>query len=134
MNAIFADTFFFLALINPRDTAHRRARELAQTTRARLISTNWVFTEIADGLSKSAERNLFRQLLDDFESSSDDLIVWPDESLYRRAVALYDARPDKKWSLTDCNSFVVMQDHSITEALTGDHHFEQAGFVALLKD
>jgi predicted nucleic acid-binding protein len=46
---------------------------------------------------------------------------------------LYDARPDKKWTLTDCISFVVMQERGITEALTGDQHFEQAGFTALLK-
>jgi hypothetical protein len=50
-----------------------------------------------------------------------------------RGWALYADRPDKYWSLTDCISFVVMKDHQITEALTGDHHFEQAGFVALLK-
>ena len=50
-----------------------------------------------------------------------------------RGLALYDARPDKQWSLTDCISFLVMQDRRITEALTGDHHFEQAGFTALLK-
>lgn len=42
--------------------------------------------------------------------------------------------PDKQWSLTDCLSFVVMQEQGLTEALTGDHHFEQVGFVALLKD
>jgi hypothetical protein len=47
-------------------------------------------------------------------------------------VALYDARPDKDWSLTDCISFVVMGDERLTEALTGDRHFVQAGFVALL--
>jgi predicted nucleic acid-binding protein len=50
-----------------------------------------------------------------------------------RGLDLYDARPDKEWSLTDCISFIVMQDHGTYEALTGDHHFEQAGFVALLK-
>jgi hypothetical protein len=50
-----------------------------------------------------------------------------------RGLALYAARPDKEWSLTDCVSFLVMQDHGVTEALTADHHFEQAGFVALLK-
>jgi predicted nucleic acid-binding protein len=50
-----------------------------------------------------------------------------------RGIQLYDSRPDKQWSLTDCISFVVMQDRGIVEALTGDHHFEQAGFTALLK-
>jgi predicted nucleic acid-binding protein len=46
---------------------------------------------------------------------------------------LYHLRPDKQWSLTDCISFLVMSEEGITEALTADHHFEQAGFVALLK-
>jgi hypothetical protein len=55
------------------------------------------------------------------------------QELFDRGVALYESRPDKEWSLTDCISFVVMADHGITEALTGDRHFEQAGFVALLK-
>ena len=50
-----------------------------------------------------------------------------------RGVALYAERPDKDWSLTDCISFVVMRKMDITEALTGDRHFEQAGFTALLK-
>jgi predicted nucleic acid-binding protein len=57
----------------------------------------------------------------------------PDANLFDRGVELYDARPDKHWSLTDCISFVAMQDHGISEALTGDRHFEQAGFVALMR-
>lgn len=48
-------------------------------------------------------------------------------------IRLYEQRRDKQWSLTDCISFVVMKREGLTEALTGDHHFEQAGFVALLK-
>jgi len=50
-----------------------------------------------------------------------------------RGLALYISRPDKDWSLTDCISFVVMKERGLTGALTADHHFEQAGFVALLK-
>jgi len=53
--------------------------------------------------------------------------------LHREGIQLYASREDKEWSLTDCISFFVMQREAITEALTGDHHFEQAGFVALLK-
>jgi len=55
------------------------------------------------------------------------------EALLARGMALYRQRPDKAWSLTDCISFVVMGDERLTEALTGDHHFEQAGFAPLLK-
>lgn len=53
--------------------------------------------------------------------------------IFERGVELYHSRLDKQWSLTDCISFVVMSEEGIAEALTGDHHFEQAGFVALLK-
>jgi predicted nucleic acid-binding protein len=53
--------------------------------------------------------------------------------LYDQGLDLYRSRPDKDWSLTDCISFTVMRQRGISEALTGDHHFEQAGFVAILK-
>jgi predicted nucleic acid-binding protein len=72
-------------------------------------------------------------ILQDFETRPHDVMIWPEQALFRRGIELYDNRLDKQWSLTDCISFVVMQQHGITEALTGDHHFEQAGFVALLK-
>ncbi len=53
--------------------------------------------------------------------------------LLEEAIALYASRPDKDWPLTDCVSFVVMRDEGIIQALTGDQHFEQAGFTGLLK-
>ena len=55
------------------------------------------------------------------------------QDLFDAGVELYVRRPDKAWSLTDCISFVVMREHGMNEALTGDRHFEQAGFIALLK-
>ena len=60
-------------------------------------------------------------------------IVSPSLDLFEQGVELFAHRPDKQWSLTDCISFVVMQDRGLTEALTANHHFEQAGFVAMLK-
>jgi len=59
-------------------------------------------------------------------------VVRATTELIERGKELYRRRPDKEWPLTDCISFVVMQDEGLTEALTGDHHFEQAGFKALL--
>jgi predicted nucleic acid-binding protein len=61
------------------------------------------------------------------------MIVPPEPELFERAIEFYGRRADKAWSLTDCVSFVVMADLGITDALTGDHHFEQASFRALLK-
>jgi uncharacterized protein len=133
MKLVFADTFYFFAFVNPQDAAHRRAIRFSQNSATPLITTGWVLTEVADGLAKTPNRHLFRFLLRMLDSSASNRIEWGDAPLFRRGAALYDARPDKKWSLTDCISFVVMREHGITEALTGDHHFEQAGFTALLK-
>jgi predicted nucleic acid-binding protein len=60
------------------------------------------------------------------------MILPSDNQLFQKGVHLYASRPDKEWSLTDCISFVVMTQQRLTEALTGDRHFEQAGFRALL--
>lgn len=54
------------------------------------------------------------------------------DDLFWRGFHLFESRPDKHWSLTDCTSFVIMEEHGMTEALTADHHFQQAGFTALL--
>ena len=134
MKTVFADTYYFIALLNPQDPAHSRASDFSRASRARLLSTAWVFTELADGLARTPDRHLFRLVWDDFARHARHRLVWPDESLYRQGVDLYDSRPDKQWSLTDCISFVVMEQHGVGEALTGDHHYEQAGFVALLKE
>jgi uncharacterized protein len=60
-------------------------------------------------------------------------IVHVDPTLDAQAWQLFTERPDKEWSLVDCASFVVMQQRGLREAFTTDHHFEQAGFVCLLK-
>lgn len=75
---------------------------------------------------------MFRQVLLDLQAPGEHIILPPDEEQWNKGVDLFDARQDKQWSLTDCISFVAMQDHGVRDALTGDHHFVQAGFNALL--
>ncbi|MGO8744973.1 MAG: type II toxin-antitoxin system VapC family toxin [Thermoguttaceae bacterium] len=133
MNRVFADSHFFFAILNPRDAAHATAMEFARRNRGPLVTTAWVLTELADGLAGTARRQAFRSVLADLESNRENLVVPANYETFERGVELYHARPDKQWSLTDCISFVVMSEEQITEALTGDHHFEQAGFKALLK-
>jgi predicted nucleic acid-binding protein len=132
----FADTSFFLALISPRDSAHRRAQELSTGSRA-IVTTDAVLVELGNALSGTRDRRhfpgLFARVMDPATARDSRTTVVRTESLLQRAVSLYANRLDKQWSMTDCLSFVVMQDRGIREALTGDHHFEQAGFVALLK-
>jgi uncharacterized protein len=133
MNRVFADSFFFFAIFNPHDAAHAKAIDLGRQHRGPLVTTAWVLTEVADGLAHTPHRKVFRRLIEDLEANKANLIVPANAEIFEKGVELYSARPDKQWSLTDCISFVVMSEEQITEALTGDHHFEQAGFKALLK-
>jgi len=133
MNRVFADSYFFFAMLNPRDAGHARAVEFGRRHRGPLVTTAWVLTEVADGLASTPRRQVFRRVLDDLEANKRNLVVPANVETFEKGVELYDARPDKEWSLTDCISFVVMSEEQITEALTSDHHFEQAGFTALLK-
>jgi uncharacterized protein len=134
MKTVFADTFYFLALLFRGDTAHQRANEFFDNYRGHLITTDWVMTELADALA-STEKNRakFLETRSYLMTDPDVFIVSFDDELFENAITLYEQRLDKQWSLTDCVSFVIMQERKIHEALTGDHHFEQAGFIALLK-
>jgi len=131
MNALFADTFYYLALLNPADAAHGRAVVLSRQLRGDQVTTTWVLTELADALAAPAQRGAFVALVDRLRANPRVTVVPPTQDLFDRAVGLYANRPDKEWSLTDCVSFVVMDERGIIEALTGDHHFEQAGFNIL---
>jgi uncharacterized protein len=133
MNRIFADSYFFFAILNPSDSAHAKAMDFGQRHRGPLVTTAWVLTEVADGLASTPRRQIFRRVLEDLDANKTNLVVPANDETFEKGVELYDARPDKQWSLTDCISFVVMSEEHINEALTGDHHFEQAGFTALLK-
>ena len=133
MSAVFADAFYFLALLNPKDKAHEQAVAAAASLQGELVTTAWVLTELADAMSAPANRLEFIATLEDLQNDPDVLIFSANPDLFDEGIQLFKKRPDKEWSLTDCISFVVMSREEITEALTGDHHFEQAGFVPLLK-
>jgi hypothetical protein len=130
---MFADTFYYLAVINADDAAHDRAIRASDRMSGQMVTTAWVLTEVADALAAPERRADFLALWETLRRDPEVTMVPASEDLFEAGVDLYARRPDKDWSLTDCISFVVMRDRGITEALTGDHHFEQAGFVALLK-
>ena len=132
MTAVFADTFYFLALVNTRDSAHKKAAAFSASCEDAIITTAWVLTELADALCDSTHRRAFQRIYDGLAKDAGTVVVPASDSLFKRGIELYNAREDKDWSLTDCISFLVMKDHGIEEALTGDRHFEQAGFRALL--
>jgi uncharacterized protein len=133
VNTVFGDTVYFLALLNARDQFHRQALALSEQPPAPMVTTEWVLTELADALATPPARERFTQLLGLLRAESDVEIVPASHQLFERGCALFAQRKDKAWSLTDCLSFVVMKDRGITDALTADQHFDQAGFHRLMQ-
>jgi predicted nucleic acid-binding protein len=133
MTSAFADTFCFLALLDSREERHVEAAEDSRNPELRLVTTEWVLAEFGDAYCHPQDRADFVARYRSLVNHPRVKIVAAETRLFPRGVDLFERRRDRDWSLTDCLSFVVMQDEGITQALTGDKHFEQAGFTALLK-
>lgn len=133
MTTVFADTSFYVALTSERDSLHPRATEFLAGHRGGILTTKHVLLEVANFLRRAAVRQVFTDLMAIIQTDDQTTVLPLSDDSFDKGAALFSARRDKDWSLTDCISFVVMQEQGVTEALTADHHFEQAGFVALLK-
>lgn len=133
MSAVFADSYYYLALLNRRDAGHAAAVAWARRPTGSILTTDWVLNEVGDALAFSHMRKTFRPFVMALRASRDVTIVPFSRDLLDRAMSLYHLRADKEWSLTDCVSFIVMRDQGVSNALTADRHFEQAGFTASLR-
>jgi uncharacterized protein len=133
MTEVFADTHYFIAILGPDAPERTKARQAGTAGGRLLVTTSWVMTEVGSFMRRPYERAAFVQLVSRLGTRTNALLLPADSGLWRRGLELYEKRLDKEWSLVDCISFVVMAERKITDALTGDHHFEQAGFNALLK-
>jgi hypothetical protein len=133
MTSVLADTFYFLALLDSREDRHLQAVEASRDSQLNIVTTEWVLAEFGDAYCHPKDRADFVLLYRSILNHPRVRIIPGDTRLFQRGVDFFEQRQDKEWSLTDCLSFVVMRDEGITQALTGDKHFEQAGFTALLK-
>ena len=136
MRKIFADTGYWIALLNPDDALHQKARNLTISLKnVPIVSSEMVFTELLNAFSGSGSfyrRKAVNFINYSFNSPEIEVVSQTNE-LFKNALELYNNRPDQAWSHTDCTSFKIMQQQNILEALAYDKHFEQAGFVALLR-
>lgn len=133
MTDVFLDTSFVIALVNKSDQYHKLALQLTDRfERKKFVTTDAVLFEIGNALSKKFRQESV-QIIEHFLGSDDVRVIHLHPSLFRRAFELYKSHPDKLWGLVDCLSFVIMKELGITEVLTADKHFEQAGFNALMK-
>ena len=137
MNTFFLDTSYAIGLAVESDQFHRQAvlvsRRMEQQN-VRCVTTWPVLLEIGNALSKSRYRSHAVKLLDALQNDPAIEMIPLTSELLGRALAQFSKRHDKEWSLTDCVSFLVMEDADIRDALTADEHFEQAGFRALLRN
>jgi len=116
---VFLDASYAIALSSSSDSCHPQAVQLAselEAAKTRLITTRAVILEVGNALAKQRYRQAAVKLLNALEADPNIEIVPLSEDLYARAVKLYRERPDKEWGLTDCVSFVVMQERGISEA------------------
>ena len=130
---MLVDTSGWLCILDERDERHRTAVDLFNSSRT-LITHSYIIAELVP-LCQSRRFSRIRTLnfLDELVSDPTIEILWLDVTLTRQGINLLASREDKRWSLCDAVSFIIMNRYGISDALTTDHHFEQAGFVRLLE-
>lgn len=137
MRIVFADTGYWVALLNPRDDLHAKAQQLSKAIQpAHIVTSEMVLVEVLNDFSDRGE--FFRQtavsLIERLYQHANTTII-PQTSLqFQVALTLYKQQPDKEWSQTDCVSFKIMEEQAIAEALAYDKHFIQAGYQALMRN
>lgn len=138
MNAHFVATSGWASLADVSEPFYKKAQEIyraAIQNRRRLVTTNYVLAELVALMTSPMRfhRPRIIEFINGIKQSPFFDIIHIDKILDAKSWELLSTRPDKNWSLVDCSSFVVLQENKIVEVLTTDHHFEQAGFVRLLK-
>ncbi|HKI34833.1 MAG TPA: hypothetical protein VKA46_23450 [Gemmataceae bacterium] len=131
---LFADTFYWVALLNPRDPFHARVASFSLALgAARLVTTDEVVTEVLNWFCRSGPlwRGKAATLIHKLRSNPTVDVLPQTRADFDAALALYEARPDKEYSLTDCRSMVALRALGVSEVLTNDHHFTQEGFTIL---
>lgn len=136
MKKVFADTSYWIALLNHRDVLHTKAIAMpAKLAAVRMVTSEMVLVELLNGLCDGDpwRRSAAVSAVETIRRTPSILVFPQTSEQFRTAFDRYKQSADKNWSLTDCASFQIMETEGITTALTHDHHFVQAGFEALLR-
>jgi predicted nucleic acid-binding protein len=133
---LFADTVYWIALTNSFDQYHAKAVEVSSALgNCRLFTTDAVLTEFLNALADRGPliRAAAVEMVETIMNNSQVTVIPQSHRTFSRSLAFYKSRPDKGYSLTDCSSMLLMRERHLSEALTTDRHFEQEGFVTLLR-
>ncbi|MBM4044417.1 MAG: type II toxin-antitoxin system VapC family toxin [Planctomycetes bacterium] len=127
------DTSGLLCLFDEDESRHEEAESHFDEAVTKLTHSYVLAEFVALAQARRAPRGRALTFVARLQDSSEVEVVYVDKALHREALALLRQRLDKEWSLSDAVSFLLMPRRGLTEALTTDHHFEQAGFVSLLR-
>lgn len=137
-NSLFVDTSGWAYLVDRSTVLHHEVQTIYQQAlnqRRLLVTTNYIIAELV-ALLTSRSRISRQQIIlfvDALKAASQVEVIHVNTELDTAAWMLLKNRTDKEWSLVDASSFVVMTKYGMTEALTTDHHFTQAGFIQFPK-
>lgn len=135
MRVVFADTYYWIAILNDRDQGHAAAQALAQTLQLEsFVTTQEVLSEVLTYFCKHGRhvRRTVTAFVGNILTENAVTVHPQSDRSFRNGLALYEARADKEYSLVDCISMATMRRDGITEVLTDDEHFIQEGFTRLL--
>jgi uncharacterized protein len=126
----FADTWFYVALLDRRDAHHSRATRIVNAMAGvSIVTHDGVFTELLTHFAEDGAQARLRVAGQVRDSMRDGVVIPANRELFLLGLDLYASRPDKEWSHVDCMSMVLMEQRGIRHVLTNDHHFAQAGFT-----
>jgi uncharacterized protein len=136
MRRVFADTSYWIALLNPRDELHEKARGVSGgESFDEIVTSEMVLAELLNGFSDRGPR--LREAVGKavrILRTNRAVVILPQTSeQFESTLKRYRDMADKSWSFTDCASFLIMEAEGIHAALTHDRHFAQAGFETLLR-
>jgi predicted nucleic acid-binding protein len=134
---VFIDTSYLIAILEPNDDRHEKAKTVSQSLGSiQQITSEMVLTELLNAFCTRGKffRQMVLNVVDVLRSAPNVEIIPQSPELFEQAYQYYRQRPDKQYSLTDCASMVIMRERGIDKVLTHDRHFQQEGFIALLRD
>ena len=134
-NPVFVDTSGLYSVLVKDDDMHERAGaflDRASRSKRRFLTTDYVLDETATLLKARRHGHLVSALMGTILSSAACRVEWMDQDRFEKTLRFFVKHQDKAWSFTDCVSFLLMKERKMTEALTKDEHFRQAGFRPLL--
>jgi uncharacterized protein len=132
MKPVFADASFYFALSSPSDKWHNAAVTFLMGPDVKKLTSDFILVELGALMCRGKARVHFEALVERIREDKGTEVVPASRELLNAGLELFKSRSDKDWSLTDCISFAIMHEHQLSDALTSDHHFSQAGFNALL--